>query len=95
VLCTMPVRGYRSTRSSLWLHVRRRMQNTIRIPRMAKPTTLARTAPTITPAFKWGLLDAEGVEVADIVGNDCVGVAKSAANVTMVRITVFAITRVY
>ena len=78
----MPVRGYRSTRASLFLHARRRTQNAIRNPRIAKPTTLATAAPIITPVFEWELLDAEGVEVADVVVDDCVGVAKSAAAVS-------------
>ena len=58
------------------------MQNTIRNPRIAKPTTLVMAAPIITPVFEWELLDAKGVEVADVVVDDCIGVAKSAVTVS-------------
>ena len=73
------------------------MQNTIRNPRIAKPTALAMAAPIITPVFEWELLDAKGVEVADVVVDDCIGVAKSECChcVRLVRITAFAIVRVY
>ena len=73
------------------------MQNTIRNPRIAKPTALAMATPIITPVFEWELLDAKGVEVADVVVDDCVGVAKSkcCCCVRLVRITAFAIVRVY